>query len=216
MHLPRTTFALVLGVVLLFAVAAPTAKANPILVTVSFTGNGSVAGTGFTNQNVTVTVTADTASISFPFGANNPTYDPPTTLTIGVTGFGTGAVTNLSAMDIGNGESVSLGFFHMDVNGLTYMDLGNTAFNAWNLKTSIGPVDLFGNSNQGLVQLNNGDVWGTTGIGTSIGNVEITFADNVTVTAVVTSAVPEPGSLALLMGGLGGLALLRLRRFGRN
>src|SRR5580704_13922296 len=92
-------------------VSLPAAYAAPIFITISFTGNGSVGGLGFTTETVTITATADTLKVSFPFGSTRPTYAPPTSLTINVPGFGTGAATSLSSVSLSNVQSQSLGSF---------------------------------------------------------------------------------------------------------
>ncbi len=172
------------------AVSLPAAYAVPIFITIAFTGSGSVGGAGFATQNVTVTAIADTANVSFPLGSSRPAYAPPNSLTIQIPGFGTGTATNPSVVVITNAESQGLGSFSFNVEPFVYLALTNAAFSTWNLTTPIGPVMLSGDSTQGFVQLDNNDVWGVDGIGTSIGNVKITYAENVVVTASL--AVPGP------------------------
>ncbi len=171
------------------AVCVPAAYAAPIFITISFTGTGSVGGFGFTSQTVTVTAIADTANVSFPFGPGTPAYQPPTSLTITVPGFGTGTATN-PAISIGNQEGQGTGSVFIDAQGFVYLSLNNAAFNAWNLTTQIGPVTVSGDSTQGFVQLNNNDVWGTLGLATTMGNVKVTYAANVVVTASMTAPGP--------------------------
>ena len=118
---------------------------------------------------------------------------PPSSLTINVPGFGTGTATNPSVVTISNAESQGLGSVSLTVQPFVYLALSNAAFSTWNLTTSIGPVAVSGDSTQGFVQLANNDAWGTTGIGTSIGTVKITFAEN----AIVTASLAVPGPVTV-------------------
>lgn len=172
------------------AVGVPAAYAVPIYISISFTGTGSVAGAGFSGQTVTVTAIADTTNVSFPAGSTRPSYAPPTSFSIAIPGFGTGTATNLPGVAISSVESQGLGSFLLSYQSFVYLALNNAAFATWNLQTSLGPIALSGDSTQGFVQLDNNDVWGTEGIGTSIGNVQITFAQNATVTASL--GAPDP------------------------
>ena len=52
MRLSRTAFVVVVGVVLLFAVAAPTAKADIFIATFTATGSGTIGTTSFTRDLV--------------------------------------------------------------------------------------------------------------------------------------------------------------------
>ncbi len=178
---------------LFLTVSLPAAYAAPIYLTISFTGNGSVGGLGFTTETVTVTATADTANVSFPLGSGRPTFASLTSLTINVPGFGTGSATSLSSVSISNVESQTLGSFLLNYQGFTYLSLNDPAFSPWDLITPIGPVNVAGDSTQGFVQLNNNDVWGTTGIGTSIGNIKIAYVEN----AIVTASLAAPGPVVI-------------------
>jgi hypothetical protein len=76
MRFSKTTVAAVPGVVLLSAVAAPTAKAGIITFTFTVTdASGTIGSTSFNDAAVTVTALGDTSAV---FEAPAPPWDPNT------------------------------------------------------------------------------------------------------------------------------------------
>ena len=90
MRLSRTAVAVVLGVVLLFAVAAPTAKAGIITFTYTGNGTGTFDGTPFASDPFVAVFTGNTT------GEVRNAFDFTLTVTgtIAVNGFGLATLTN--------------------------------------------------------------------------------------------------------------------------
>ena len=178
------------GRVLMFSLLAAlgmscVAKADPIIVGFSFLGSGTVGNTVFTNQDVTLTATGDTTATT---SVLSTFFLQPTAVSIGVTGFGTGTYAVNPGTYVFSNVGVDAAGFGQT--GSDYVDYFNPVFSLVNLQTSFGPVI-------GLdPTLTNADIFGTTGLNTSIGLVKVTseVSGSGTFFAAVTStsAVPEP------------------------
>jgi len=186
----------------LAVLCASAISASTIVVDMSFTGSGSVNGVDFTDQTVTLIATGNTASVTESAGVFNLI---PTTFTIEVSGFGTGTYTVNPETAIYSNEAANVAGFELLFD---YLNFDSSAFSTWNLQTSIGPVS-------GLdPDLTNGDIFGSTGVETSIGLIEVTSAESGSgsISATINaSAVPEPRETTILLG-LAGAVLVASRR----
>jgi hypothetical protein len=181
----------------LFVATAGRAPAMPITYTETVTASGSLGSTTFTNALVTLTATADTNNIVnyLPgyLGVNN------TTATVSVAGDGSGTFTiptltyDSQLFSAAGFESGTTG-----VPGSNILDVGNSAFATYNLRSSIGPLS-------GTPAINSGTTFSTTA-GSFILN---STSGNATFQA---TAVPEPATLAPAVTGVLLIACYAWRR----
>ena len=186
----------------LFASAA--ACAAPIQFIQTGFGAGTLDGVAFGNLApvaFTIRATSDTANVQ-SCGANCVTLvNQSATIEIGTLGtFGILSATRFFSVPTAIGFSRS---------GVSQSDLYNlsSANNAWDMTTSIGPINLTGR----LLQWDRDPQIDTTGgilLFPDLSNIQGTFQ------AIVdpTSVVPVPGSLLLLGSGLAGLLAIRRGR----
>jgi hypothetical protein len=178
------------------AILAPL-SAGPITVTISFTGTGTVGASPFTNASVLITGTGDTIA-NTGCGAGCFFMHPATT-TIAISGFSLASVTDSNTF--GDNQGAGSAYFSTTTDELI---MPNVAFASYNLTTSLGPV------NPTINPAN----WSIVGVHTDQGTINVSGANNATYQAVVGGGVaaPEPGSLALMLGGLVAIAAItRLR-----
>ena len=171
------------------------ASAGPITFTVTLANaSGSLDGTSFSGQTVTLVLKSDTSTINNLGGGF---YQDPGTATVNVSGLGTDTFTDSMAADVNQaGEYAGItdktAFFDV-------LDVGNVAFASYSLSTSIGPLS-------GGTSGNSGTAFNTTG-----GTFEITSPLNVDHPATFTASTPEPGTLGLIGAGIGLLLIGRRR-----
>lgn len=172
--------------------------------TITFTevianASGSLDGTSFTSQTVTLVLTADTSGINNLGGG---LFTDPGIATVSVSGGGTDAFTD--SMDVfvnqlNNEAGISDVTTMLDVLGVH-----NAGFATYALNTSIGPLS-------GGTAGNPGTSYATTG-----GTFQFTSPLNVDHPASFTAdiaSLPEPGTLSLIGAGIG---LLMVRRRARS
>ena len=151
--------------------------------------NGIYQGQSFTNKAFTINARALVESVS----DLTPSISIVTngSAAISLESYGDMAVTSSTDSVANRGQ----GRFAMGLSsGALLVSLGNSAFNTWNMQSSLGPVTgtaIFNTQN-----------WDTTN-----GALRFSGSSAVTFTAVVT---PAPGAIALV--GLAGLAGSRRRR----
>ena len=177
-----------------FAFAAP-AMASPITYTEVGTGSGTLDGTSFTNQLVTITMTADTSNITMTMGL----IENHGATTVTVSTVGTDTLTNpfvfvnqtfVPTAAAGFGDTVLL---------TSIMDTFNSAFASYAL-LAIGPT--YGPS------FISGDT-----VATGSGTFRLSSMGDTTFTATAgVSAIPLPAALPLFATGIGALGLLGWRR----
>jgi len=187
------------------------ATAFPVTYTETATIDGSLDGIAFSGKEITITGSGDTNNIlhGMPccfrneLGANTVTFD--------LAGFGTGTFTDLVAVvvnqiAVGDTGIPGAGFSDFTSNLLILWTV-DEAFGSWDLSTDIGPLTGPGFCNCNPIA----DI----SFPTSLGLLHISATDP-TFTADV-AAVPVPGTLPLLVTGLGAyVVLLGWRRKGKT
>jgi hypothetical protein len=184
----------ILGAVAAFAFAAP-AMASPITYTEVGTGSGTLDGTMFTNQLVTITMPGDTTNITNPnsgFFQNLVGTTTVTVATVGTDTLPTGRVFVVQTSQVAGFEDTSL--------PEVIMDTSNSAFATYALG-AIGPTSGASAFNVGPFATGSGKTFTLSAMG------DTTFSATTGV-----SAVPLPAALPLFASGLGALGLLGWRR----
>lgn len=192
MHLHRTSFAFVFGLVLVVA-----AKASTITFTDVTTASGTIGSTSFVGDLITISAVADTSDI-VPIGGGFFVDDNSASITIG--SLGTFTFTTGTRFFVDGGE---VGFSRSSATGADLIDgPNNSAFSSWDMLSSIGPITGIG----AIFQWNNVQCpsCGTlpavvTNGGTLVldnGSPDVTFSAQ-----VGTSAVPEPTGMTFVLIG---------------
>jgi PEP-CTERM motif len=185
------------GIAALAPQTTNTAQAAPITYTLTGTGGtGTFAGNAFSGASFTLIGTGDTGAALT--SVNGFPARGLTSMTFTITGVTSGAATATSSFFILNANNVvsnALGLTNSTLSeGNTFR---STGAGNWGMTTDLGPLPttIFGSfvtpTDQGSIRLNN---WSSA-----------------TFSAAVTSA-PEPGTLALLALGAGGLVAMRRRQ----
>jgi PEP-CTERM motif len=174
-----------------------TAQAAPITYTLSGTGSGSVNGTSFTNQAFTIMGVGDTVDLTTVSADKFPAV-PLSSMSFTMSGFGTATPSNQMYMvNLYNLAADFLGFGNVSIgDGEVFFAAGS---GAWDLVSSFGPVSATSA--------------GSGYLPTNLGTVQLSgYTGPTTFTATLgSSAVPEPGTFAMLALGLS-LSLVARRR----
>ena len=177
-----------------FALIA-TSSASAALITFTYSGiasgqwlNGLYAGQSFTDRAVTITGTSLTQFVT-PYADGYKTNTDGVSVTI--EGYGLSGVTSDTAVWVGNTFGRS-GFGIR--NSSDILSLGDSSFDTWNLKSSLGPITRTG-------------VFAGAALWTTSGAVQFSGSTAMTFTATV---VPAPSAAALI--GLVGAVGARRRR----
>jgi hypothetical protein len=178
---------------LLVALTAAAACASTITVTESLVTSGTLNGTIFTNELLTVSLQGDTGSVTNPSPGR---FELIGTGSVNVATVGSDAFTD--AMEAFVNQTGGFGGFVDNVTGFQVLVNLNAAFATYALNTSIGPLS---GTSAGIP----GTAYPTTG-GSLVLNGPFDVDHPATFTAAVTS--PEPGTLGLLSVGIG-LAFIR-------
>jgi hypothetical protein len=182
---------------LLVALTAAAACASTITVTESLVTSGTLDGTAFTNQLVTVQLTGDTGSVTMS--------SSPVIFRLIVTGGTTvnvasvGADTFTDAMVAFSNQTVGFGGIADNTTGFVVIDNLNVGFGSYALNTSIGPLSGTSSGNPG------------TAFATKGGSLVLNGPFNIDHPSAFTAAVttPEPGTLGLLGAGIGLVMMIK-------
>ena len=200
-------------IAILLLLGTQSASADTIVFTFQGNATGSIGNTSFTDSAFTITLTANTSSISqftVPCAPSPCTIldVPATTASISVDGLASAITSPIGVFD--NQTVAVLGLSRITGGGISglgmdLMDLSNPIFASYNLSTPLGAVGPFTFDSMGEFSCSSGCVI------TSIGNVSMTSASDVTFSDPIST--PEPASAVLL--GTGVLLVAGIRRKAR-
>lgn len=176
-----------------------TAMAGSITYTESFTASGTVNGTPF-DTVVSFTMTADPNQVFGNCDGQGGIYCTPNGIAgVTIQGIGFGTFTNQFYV-FDNQNNAVAGFSAIGVEDI--VDLSNTAFASYNLKSPIGPLSATFFFTDNGVQL-----------GSSLGTIIFdSFSGTPTFTASESGTTPEPGSFVLFGSGVLGFAITLRRK----
>jgi hypothetical protein len=184
-----------LKTIVLICGCAFAANASIIQYTETVNTSGTLDGTAFTNQVVTLTLTGNTASIT---SGGPGIFDLIGPATVNVAGVGSDTFSD--QINVADNQGINGAGFGDVTKNLAMFFTTNAAFGSYNLNGSIGPLS-------GTSSGNNGSSFATAG-----GSLLLSGPFNVDHPATFTATVPEPGTMLLALCGLAGVCLLRRRK----
>jgi hypothetical protein len=200
---------MILSVCILMTAFAVNANSATITFTDEGTASGTLNGVSFSNENFTITATADTTGVvSFPFDGDEIHAVVSNSASINISGVGTSYFTVGVGTDFFVNNTLELVGFGA-LTSLTpagEVDLfdgpGDASFSTWAMLSSIGPIS-------GSGALGN---WSATPVTTDNGILVFNDCSGfATFQATVSSgpSVAEPCTILLIGSGLAGLAAFR-------
>lgn len=177
------------SVILFTSHMAPNQAQAQELLTTTFmgTGSGTIGTTAFNNDAFTITVVGNTSDI-VPILNTGFSLDAISS-TIMLSGLGTFSFTSGTRTFVNNG---GVGFSRAGMYGADLFDGNlNTAFNSWNMLSSIGPIYTTGYLQQWTF---------SPPVTTSGGTLVFNTGSSSTVFEATISTVPEPGSYGVFAG----------------
>jgi hypothetical protein len=178
---------------LLAALTVAAGRAGTLTFTETMTTNGILDGTTFTNELVTLNLTANTSSIAI---ISPVLYYLVGSASVTVASVGSDTFTD-EMVEVSN-TSVPWGGFGDLTSNLIVLFIDDPAFSSYTLDTPLGPVSDVAYGNSGSTYNTSGGYFEITG--------PLDGSDSATFTAV---AAPEPGTLAMLGAGISLLVLGR-------
>jgi PEP-CTERM motif-containing protein len=182
------------------------AQAAPISYTISAVGSGSLGTNSFSDVSFTITSTADTSQIDI----NSPLFPDILVVTnesatIEISGLGTATFTStlsdFANQYVGPQWNRTVGAVGVtDISdGYDIIDVQNSAFDTYDLRSSIGPVS--------------GTTFGNAGypVGTTAGTFQLNSLPTTATFQATLQSVPEPATVLLVALGLGVLLIGRRR-----
>ena len=176
-----------------------TAVADPITYIATFMASGTLNGNPFDAQ-VTFTLSSDTSLVFNGCDGSGSIYcTPNTTAMVSIQGIGNGTFTDLFNVFDNQANAVA-GFTDDSIEDV--LDLANSAFATYDLKSAIGPL------NTTYFFVDTGQAYGST-LGTIVFD---SVSGTPTFQATETGTTPEPGSFLLFGSGLVGFAAVLRRK----
>jgi len=201
--LMKPTLTLNWRVLLLGILLTPFAVCDPLQLTFSGIGSGSLGNDTFSDTPFTFVFSSDTSLLTTPPCCSNDTSTPQgTPAEFTITGIGSGALTGNQAVFVNPSENDVGIWVYTSPDFLT---LGNFAFASYALSTDIGPIS---GTPSALAEF----------LPTSIGNelLSLNSVSDLSFTAVAqeqVAPVPEPSTLTMVGLAFGCLAVgAKLRR----
>ena len=194
----RLTCALLsLTVAALTLCASATASASPITYTEEAVISGTLDGTAFTGETITISWTGDTTGVTFGFGVYL-NLAGANAVSFSISNVGSGLLSG--TIHVFSNQALGVAGFSDETIFADIIDTMDAAFTSYDLTTAIGPI-----TNTAL--FNAGAVFSTTA-----GDLSISDLRDVS-TFTATTEVPEPATIGLI--GLGVAALVRRQRTAR-
>lgn len=185
--------------VLLGSFLAGLAAADPLTITISGTGSGTLGGKAFNTTAFTVTLTTDTKLVVKPPCCDTRDTPAGTAATFSIAGVGSGALyDDQSAFAFPSGGVIGLAHF----NGVDLIDLSSPAISGYTLNASIGPitgVPAFVGTCPGSA---------CSSLATSLGYLSFNQVASVTFTVVAGTPAPPAPVIAKVAGQAAAAALL--------
>jgi hypothetical protein len=188
---------LAIGVLGLVTTTAPPASAGPVTYTETVTASGRLGATGFTDALMTLTATADTADVTNPFSGLFVLIHPR--VTVDVAGVGSAVITEDLYMFVN--QPFRIAGIADQIGGYEVLNVTNSVFATYDLKTSVGPVS-------GPTSFNESSI----GFATTAGYLYLFSTSG---TGTFQASVPEPSTMTLAAIGILGLQCFRWRRHAR-
>ncbi len=170
------------------------ANASPITYTEQFVGTGTLNGTDFTSELVTLTAVADTSAVQNP--SSGYFFVNGLSVMVDVASVGSDTLTNVGSAFVNQGGIAGIGD---DTFAVDIVDTISAAFSTFDLQTAFGPVS-------------GASFFSPVFLPTVQGAFKVTGVDGDSTFTATT--VPEPASMAML--GLGLLAIAGLKRRSRS